>query len=66
LTATVTSCGKHSVNCQGGRILANGSGNIVDIIKNLQTFVGALRDSNVQIVQFNDRLATLTQRGQRQ
>ncbi|MGZ4512075.1 MAG: MCE family protein, partial [Mycobacterium sp.] len=40
-----------------GRILANGSGNIVDIIKNLQTFVGALRDSNVQIVQFNDRLA---------
>jgi phospholipid/cholesterol/gamma-HCH transport system substrate-binding protein len=42
------------------RILANGSGNIVDIIKNLQTFVGALRDSNVQIVQFNERLATLT------
>lgn len=43
-----------------GRILANGSGNIVDIIKNLQTFVGALRDSNVQIEQFNGRLATLT------
>jgi phospholipid/cholesterol/gamma-HCH transport system substrate-binding protein len=43
-----------------GRVLANGSGNIVDIIKNLQTFVTALRDSNVQIVQFNDRLATLT------
>jgi ABC-type transporter Mla subunit MlaD len=43
-----------------GRILSNGSGNIVDIIKNLQTFVTALRDSNVQIVQFNDRLATLT------
>ena len=43
-----------------GRILANGSGNIVDIIKNLQTFVTALRDSNAQIVQFNDRLATLT------
>ncbi|MBV8789457.1 MAG: MCE family protein [Mycobacterium sp.] len=43
-----------------GRILANGSGNIVDIIKNLQTFIGALRDSNVQLVQFNDRLATLT------
>jgi phospholipid/cholesterol/gamma-HCH transport system substrate-binding protein len=42
------------------RILANGSGNIVDIIKNLQTFVAALRDSNVQIVQFNERLATLT------
>ncbi|MDT5223995.1 MAG: phospholipid/cholesterol/gamma-HCH transport system substrate-binding protein [Mycobacterium sp.] len=43
-----------------GRILANGSGNIVDIIKNLQTFVTALRDSNTQIVQFNDRLATFT------
>jgi phospholipid/cholesterol/gamma-HCH transport system substrate-binding protein len=43
-----------------GRILANGSGNIVEIIKNLQTFVTALRDSNIQMVQFNDRLATLT------
>jgi phospholipid/cholesterol/gamma-HCH transport system substrate-binding protein len=43
-----------------GRILANGSGNIVDIIKNLQTFVTALRDSNVQLVHFNNRLATLT------
>jgi phospholipid/cholesterol/gamma-HCH transport system substrate-binding protein len=43
-----------------GRILANGSGNIVEIIKGLQTFVTALRDSNTQIVQFNDRLATLT------
>ena len=49
------------LNCPGwARILANGSGNIVDIIKNLQTFVTALRDSNIQIVQFNDRLATLT------
>jgi virulence factor Mce-like protein len=43
-----------------GRILANGSGNIVDIIKNLQTFVTALRDSNTQILQFNDRLATFS------
>lgn len=43
-----------------GRILANNSGNIVDIIKNLQTFVSALRDSNVQIVQFDNHLATLT------
>jgi phospholipid/cholesterol/gamma-HCH transport system substrate-binding protein len=43
-----------------GRILADGSGNIVDIIKNLQTFVTALRDSKQQIVQFQDRLATLT------
>ena len=43
-----------------GRILADGSGNIVDIIKNLQTFVTALRDSNVQIVQFQNRLATVS------
>ena len=43
-----------------GRILANGTGNIADIIKNLQIFVTALRDSNTQIVQFNNRLATLT------
>ena len=42
------------------RTIANGSGNIVDIIKNLQVFVTALRDSNVQMVQFNNRLATLT------
>jgi phospholipid/cholesterol/gamma-HCH transport system substrate-binding protein len=43
-----------------GRILADGSGNIVDIIKNLQTFVTTLRDSNTQIVSFQNRLATLT------
>jgi phospholipid/cholesterol/gamma-HCH transport system substrate-binding protein len=43
-----------------GRILADGSGNIVDIIDNLQTFVTALRDSNDEIVQFQDRFATLT------
>ena len=43
-----------------GRILANGSGNIVDIIKNLQNFVTALRDSKQQIVQFQNRLATLS------
>ena len=43
-----------------GRILADGSGNIVDIIKNLQIFVTALRDSKQQIVQFQNRLATLT------
>jgi virulence factor Mce-like protein len=42
------------------RILADGSGDIVDIVKNLQTFLSALRDSNQQIVQFQDRLATLT------
>ncbi|KUH98417.1 mammalian cell entry protein [Mycolicibacterium acapulense] len=43
-----------------GRILADGSGNIVDTINHLQTFVTALRDSNEQIVQFQDRFATLT------
>jgi phospholipid/cholesterol/gamma-HCH transport system substrate-binding protein len=43
-----------------GRILADGSGNIVDIIKDLQVFVDALRDSNTQIVQFQDRLATVS------
>jgi len=42
------------------RILADGSGNIVDVIKNLQTFVTVLRDSNAQIVQFQDRLATVS------
>jgi virulence factor Mce-like protein len=42
------------------RVFVNGSGNLVDIIKNLQTFISALRDSNTQIVQFDNRLATLT------
>jgi virulence factor Mce-like protein len=42
------------------RVLAEGSGNIVDIVANLQTFVTALRDSNTQIVQLQDRFATLT------
>ncbi|ORW32524.1 mammalian cell entry protein [Mycobacterium paraense] len=42
------------------RILANGSGNIVDIITNLQNFVTTLRESNQQIVQFQNRLATLS------
>lgn len=43
-----------------GRILANGSGNVAEIIKNLQIFVSALRDSGEQLVQFNNRLASLT------
>lgn len=43
-----------------GRILADGSGSFVDTIKNLQVFVTALRESNQQIVAFNDRLATLS------
>jgi phospholipid/cholesterol/gamma-HCH transport system substrate-binding protein len=42
------------------RIFAEGSGNIVDIIKNLQVFVTALRDSKEQIVMFQNRLASLT------
>jgi virulence factor Mce-like protein len=42
------------------RILADGSGNVVDIVKNLQTFVTVLRDSGQQLVQFNNRLATLS------
>ena len=42
------------------RIFAEGSGNIVDIIKNLQIFVSALRDSKQQIVMFQNRLASLT------
>ncbi|WP_094286469.1 MCE family protein [Mycobacterium lehmannii] len=45
---------------QVGRILADGSGDIVDVVVNLQTFVNALRDSNAQIVQFQDRLATVS------
>lgn len=42
------------------RILADGSGDITGIIGNLQTFVTVLRDSNAQIVQFQDRLATVS------
>lgn len=42
------------------RILADGSGNIVDILKNLQTFVSVLQGSGAQIVQFENRLATLS------
>ena len=43
-----------------GRILAEGSGNLVETLKNLQTLVTTLRDSNQQIVEFQDRFATLT------
>ena len=43
-----------------GRILAEGSGDFVGVIKNLQIFVTALRNSNQQIVAFNDRLASLS------
>ncbi|WUA10409.1 MCE family protein [Nocardia sp. NBC_01377] len=43
-----------------GRILADGSGDLVETIRNLQQFVTTLRDSKEQIVQFQNRLATLT------
>ncbi|GAB3217886.1 MCE family protein [Mycolicibacterium hippocampi] len=43
-----------------GRILADGSGDVVEIITSLQLFVSALRDSNTEIVQFQDRLASVT------
>ncbi|GAA2558400.1 MCE family protein [Mycolicibacterium diernhoferi] len=43
-----------------GRVLADGGGDIAEIIKGLHTFVDALRDSNVQIVEFQDRFAVLT------
>ncbi|MCV7153737.1 MCE family protein [Mycolicibacterium pyrenivorans] len=42
------------------RVIADGSGDITEIISNLQTFVAVLRESNEQIVQFQDRLATLS------
>jgi phospholipid/cholesterol/gamma-HCH transport system substrate-binding protein len=42
------------------RIFAEGSGNIVDVVKNLQVFVTALRDSKDQIVLFQNRLASLS------
>jgi phospholipid/cholesterol/gamma-HCH transport system substrate-binding protein len=45
---------------QLGRILANGGGDIVATIENLQTFVGALRDSGDQLVMFQDHLATFS------
>jgi phospholipid/cholesterol/gamma-HCH transport system substrate-binding protein len=41
-------------------ILARGSGDIVETIRDLQTLIAALRDSKAQIVEFQDRFATLT------
>ncbi len=46
---------------RAARIFAEGSGNIADVISNLDKVVAALRDSNTQIVQFQNRLATLTE-----
>ncbi|MXP23301.1 MCE family protein [Gordonia sp. HNM0687] len=45
---------------QVGQTLSENSGNITDTIANLQTFVTAVRDSGTQIVQFENRLATLS------
>lgn len=42
------------------RVFAEGSGDIALMIENLDTFVAVLRDSNAQIVQFQDRLASLS------
>ncbi|WP_082949773.1 MCE family protein [Mycobacterium sp. ACS4331] len=42
------------------RIFADGSGDITDVVRNLESFVSALRDSNVAIVQFENQFATLT------
>jgi virulence factor Mce-like protein len=42
------------------RVIADGSGDIAQMIENLQTFVAVLRDSNAQVVQFQDRLASLS------
>jgi phospholipid/cholesterol/gamma-HCH transport system substrate-binding protein len=41
-------------------ILARGGGDIVGTIRDLQILVAALRDSKQQIVEFQDRFATLT------
>lgn len=42
------------------RVIADGSGDIAEILSDLQTFVDVLRDGNEQIVQFEERLATLS------
>lgn len=42
------------------RTLAAGSGDIVNTVKNLQQFIAVLSESTTQIVQFQNRFATLT------
>lgn len=42
------------------RIFADSSGDIAGTVRNLQTFVTALHDSGRQLVQFQDRLSTLS------
>lgn len=44
-----------------GRVLADNNGNITDTVRNIATFVAAVKDSGAQIVQFENRLATLSQ-----
>jgi ABC-type transporter Mla subunit MlaD len=41
-------------------MLADNSGNIVDTVQNLQTFVSALHHSSDEMVQFQDRLASFS------
>ncbi|MGV0806522.1 MCE family protein [Mycolicibacterium setense] len=45
---------------QLGRILADGSGDVVATIENLQTFVTALRNSSDELVLFQNHLATFS------
>lgn len=42
------------------QLLGENTGNITDTIRNVRAFVSAVRDSGTQIVQFENRLATLT------
>ncbi|MGC5255608.1 MCE family protein [Gordonia sp. DT218] len=42
------------------QLLGENTGNIADTIRNVRAFVSAVRDSGTQIVQFENRLATLT------
>ena len=43
-----------------GRIMADGSGNIAQVLADLEHFVSILKNSNQQIVEFEGRLATLS------
>ncbi|MFD4369426.1 MCE family protein [Rhodococcus sp. NPDC058521] len=44
-----------------GRVLADNTGNVTDTIRNLSTFVDAVKSSGTQIVQFENRLATMSE-----
>lgn len=43
------------------RILSDGRTDLFATVRNLQVFVSALADSDAQIVEFNDRMATVTE-----